>query len=34
MRAKLRGYVNDNRKRLRGHVPQMQSILRRLIVGN
>ena len=31
--AKLRSYVADYRKLLRGHVPQMQQILRRLIVG-
>ena len=33
VRAKLRGYVADYRKLLRGHVPQMQQILRRLVVG-
>ena len=33
VRATLRGYVADYRKLLRGHVPQMQQILRRLIVG-
>ena len=33
VRAKLKGYVSDYRKLLRGHVPQMEQILRRLIVG-
>ena len=33
VRAKLRSYVADYRKLLREHVPQMQQILRRLIVG-
>ena len=33
VRAKLRSYVADYRKLLRGHVPQMQQILRRLVVG-
>jgi hypothetical protein len=33
VRAKLRSYIADYRKLLRGHVPQMQQILRRLIVG-
>jgi DNA invertase Pin-like site-specific DNA recombinase len=33
VRAKLRSYVEDYRKLLRGHVPQMQQILRRLVVG-
>ena len=33
VRAKLKSYVSDYRKLLRGYVPQMQQILRRLIVG-
>jgi hypothetical protein len=33
VREKLKGYVSDYRKLLRGHVPQMQQILRRLVVG-
>jgi hypothetical protein len=33
VRAKLRSYIAGYRKLLRGHVPQMQQILRRLIVG-
>jgi site-specific DNA recombinase len=33
VRGKLRSYVADYRKLLRGQVPQMQQILRRLIVG-
>ena len=33
VRAKLKSYVADYRKLLRGHVPQMQQMLRRLIVG-
>jgi hypothetical protein len=33
VRAKLRSYVGDYRKLLRGHLPQMQQILRRLVVG-
>jgi site-specific DNA recombinase len=33
VRATLRSYLADYRKLLRGHVPQMQQILRRLIVG-
>ena len=33
VRAKLRSYVADYRKLLRGHVPQTQQILRRLVVG-
>ena len=33
VRAKLKAYVDDYRKLLRGHVPQMQQILRRLVVG-
>ncbi len=33
VRAKLRSYIADYRKLLRGHVPQTQQILRRLIVG-
>lgn len=33
VRATLRSYVADYRKLLRGHIPQMQQILRRLIVS-
>ncbi len=33
VRTKLRSYIADYGKLLRGHVPQMQQILRRLIVG-
>jgi hypothetical protein len=33
VRAKLKSYVADCRKLLRGHVPQIQQMLRRLIVG-
>jgi len=33
VRATLKSYIDDYRKLLRGHVPQMQQILRRLIVG-
>ena len=33
VRAKLRSYIADYRKLLRGHVPQAQQILRRLVVG-
>jgi hypothetical protein len=33
VRAKLRGYIADYRKLVRGQLPQMQQILRRLIVG-
>jgi hypothetical protein len=33
VRAQLGRYANDYRKLLRGHVPQMQQILRRLLVG-
>ena len=33
VRVPLKSYVADYRKLLRGHVPQMQQMLRRLIVG-